>query len=97
MYEMEGPRSAAQPSTPIARLPVTRLLSAADPTTQPARPGPEPRFPAAPCLPESPPDQHPRLVVSAFLLRRAGPAQELSAGNLKILWPSTGHPPLSPA
>jgi hypothetical protein len=96
MYEMEGPRSAAQPSTPIAQLPVTRLLSAAGPTTSP-RPGPELRFPAAPRPPESPPDRHPRLVVSAFLLRRAGPAQGLSAGNLKILWPSTGHPPLSPA
>jgi hypothetical protein len=35
MYEMEGPRSAAQPSTPIAQLPVARLLSAADPATSP--------------------------------------------------------------
>src|SRR5258708_35845052 len=33
MYEMEGPRSIAQPSTPIAQLPVARLLSAADRTT----------------------------------------------------------------
>jgi hypothetical protein len=31
MYEMEGPRPVMQPSVPIARLPVTRLLSAADP------------------------------------------------------------------
>src|SRR5215467_70316 len=38
MYEMEGPRSVAQPSTPIARLPVARLLSAADPTTSAAHP-----------------------------------------------------------
>jgi hypothetical protein len=35
MYEMEGPRPVAQPSTPIAQLPVARLLSAADRTTDP--------------------------------------------------------------
>ena len=48
MYEMEGPRLVAQPSTPIAQLPVTRLLSAADPTTSAARP---PRTPGCPLVP----------------------------------------------
>src|SRR5258707_3900963 len=61
-------------------------------------------FPDSPCVPGSPPElrglppeRYPREVVSAFLLRGRGPAQELSASNLKILWPSTGHLPLSPA
>jgi hypothetical protein len=76
MYEMEGPRLVAQPSTPIAQLPVARLLSAADPTTSPGTPPGTPvsrlslRSGVSPGVPGSPPDRYPREVVSAFLLRR---------------------------
>jgi hypothetical protein len=91
MYEMEGPRSVAQPSTPIAQLPVARLLSAADLTTSAAHPPGTSvarrslRSGVSPGVPESPPDRHPCLVVSAFLLPIRGPAQGIPASNLKIL------------
>jgi hypothetical protein len=103
MYEMEGPRSVAQPSTPIAQLPVARLLSAADRATDPDT-RLELRFPVlsavsevSPGVPGFPPDRYPREVVSAFLLRHRGRAQGLSASNIKILWSSTGQLSLSPA
>src|SRR5215469_11276001 len=92
-------RGLARPCNPACRLlgwPVTQLLSAADRTTC-ADTRLEPRSPGAPCVPGSPPDRHPREVVSAFLLPRQVPAQELQDSNLKILWPSTRHPQLSPA
>ena len=50
-----------------------------------------------PDRPGFPPDRPRREVVSAFLLPREGPAQGLEETNLKILWPSTRHPVLSPA
>jgi hypothetical protein len=56
MYEMEGPRSVAQPSTPIAQLPVARLLSAADRTTDPDTRLGNFGFPCSPCVPGSPPE-----------------------------------------
>jgi hypothetical protein len=54
MYEMEGPHPVRQPNVPIARLPVTRLLSAADrPPAANARL--ELRLPGVRCVPGLPP------------------------------------------
>jgi hypothetical protein len=103
MYEMEGPRSVRSPACRSLGWPVSRLLSAADRATSVGRP-PEapvsrlsPRPGVSPGVPGSPPDRHPCFVVSAFLLRRERPAQGVRESNLKILWSSTGHRPLSPA
>ena len=55
MYEMEGPRPVMQPNVPIARLPVTRLLSAADhPPALDARV--RLRLPGVSCVPKLPPE-----------------------------------------
>jgi len=92
-------RGLARPYSPACRLlgwPVTQLLSAADRTAC-ADARLELRSPGAPCVPESPPDRYPREVVSAFLLPGQAAAQDLHESNIKILWPSTGRPPLSPA
>jgi hypothetical protein len=44
-----------------------------------------------------PRERYPSLAVNEFLQPQPGTAQGFSRGNFKILWPSTGHPGLSPA
>jgi hypothetical protein len=103
MYEMEGPRSVRGPACRLPGWPVTRLLSAAD-RHRDQTPMLNSGFPALRTFWSCPQAARgfPRIglaseVVSAFLLPGEGPAQGLAGANLKILWPSTGHPPLSPA
>ncbi len=111
MYEMEGPRhsrTAQLADRSAAGDPVA--VCCRPPHKPQSRPRAEcrflgsPRVPGccrvpevAPGVPALPWIGAPFFVVSAFLLPLRAGTQELSASNLKILWPSTGHLPFIPA
>jgi hypothetical protein len=90
-HEMEGPIRSSSAGHRYLMLSVRTTRSTTKPVTRLKS-----QLPSSPCVPGCPPDGSVFGSERFLRLSRAG-AQEVSASNFKIFWPSTNCPQLSPS